>query len=179
MGRNLASDPIDVMALVESNADTLSNRFKYLITMIQAAWSSFQNHYLTELREHHMYTRPKTDDVNMLKVGDVVIIKDEKVRSRSCWRLGRIESLVVGKDDKVRGVNLQTISKQFHRTKMSRPLQKIIPLEIVSTTSDEISSVPASVPANDPLGTVVSEPRRSKRTYAVNGEAIRRASNQK
>ena len=130
MGRNLVSDPTDAISL-ESYSDTLSSRFKYLLSTMQSAWSNFYHHYLTELREHHMYTRPRTDDVNMLKVGDVVIIKDEKVRSRNNWRLGRIESLSIGRDGKVRGVHLQTVSKMFRHTKMSRPVQKIIPLEVV------------------------------------------------
>ena len=136
MGRNLASDTTDVNTTVESDTINLSNRLKYLLSTIQSAWNKFYHHYLTELREHHMYTRTKTDDVNTLNVGDVVIIKDEKVRSRNCWRMGRVESLVVGRDNKVRGANLQTISKTFRRTKMTRPLQKLIPLEVASTKNE-------------------------------------------
>ena len=115
---------------VISNAESMSNRYNYLQSTLEAAWDKFHRHYLTELREHHMYNHRKTKDDNVLQIGDVVVIKDEDVRSRNRWRLGRVESFVVGKDGKVRGANLKTISKKFRRTKMSRPLQKIIPLEI-------------------------------------------------
>ena len=142
-GRNLADSPTEDAPSTASDAETVTNRFKYLQTTLQSAWKKFQHHYLTELREHHMYTRRKTNDGNVLKVGDVVIVKDDDVRSRNLWRLGRVESLVVGKDDQVRGANLSTISKKFRHTKMSRPLQKIIPLEVSSDHTD-VSSDPST-----------------------------------
>ena len=177
-GRNLADDPSEDTPAVVSDAETLTNRFKYVQTTVQSAWQKFQHHYLSELREHHMYTQPKTSDETTLRVGDVVIVKDDGVRSRSLWRLGRVESLVVGADKKVRGANLRTISKQFRQTKMSRPLQKIIPLE-VSSAADETTDVSADPPRN------VVQPdagndgsTRPRRTCAVAGEARRRAENQ-
>ena len=69
--------------------------------------------------------------------------------------------VIVG-DAKVRGANLNTISKKFHRTKMSRPLQKIIPLEVLPKHTVEVqplrdesahvsrpSSPPPSIPTVD------------------------------
>ena len=177
-GRNLADDPTEDASPVVSDAETLTNRFKYIQTTVDSAWKKFQHHYLTELREHHMYTQRKTSDETPLRVGDVVIVKDDDVRSRSLWRLGRVESLVVGADDKVRGANLRTISKQFRRTKMSRPLQKIIPLE-VSSADDETTEVSADPQRNDVQPDVRTDgSTRSRRACAVDGEARRRAENQ-
>ena len=113
MGRNLADAPTEDVSPVTSDVETMTNRFKHVQATIQSAWKKFQHHYLTELREHHMYTHRKTSDETPLRVGDVVILKDDDVRSRSLWRLGRVESLIVGADDKVRGANLHTIWKQF------------------------------------------------------------------
>ena len=141
-GRNLHATPSDSPPVVVSTAETMTNRLKYLQTTIECAWKKFQHHYLTELREHHMYTRPKTNSQNVLQRDDVVIIKDDDVRSRNSWRLGRVKSLVVGKDGNVRGAEVHTISKKFRHTKMTRPLQKIIPLEVLRE-SDEPSE-PAS-----------------------------------
>ena len=108
----------------------------------------------------------------------MVILKDDYVRSRSLWRLGQAELLMVGADDKVCGANLRTISKQFRQTKMSRPLQKIIHLE-VSSPQDETTEVSAQHPRNDVQPDVdPDEPKRSKRRCAVIGEARRRAENQ-
>ena len=138
-GRNLFATP-EPESLVESSTATLSRRYKFLQTTLRSMWTKFRHHYLTELREHHMYTRRKTNSENVLKIGEVVIIKDDDVRSRCSWRLGRVESLVVGGDNQVRGANLRTISKEFRRTSMSRPLQKIIPLEVVDS--------PATLPSH-------------------------------
>ena len=98
---------------VVSDAETLTNPFKYVQTTVQCAWQKFQHHYLTELREHHKCTQRKTSDRTTLRVGDEVIVKDVDVRSRSLWRLGRIESLVVGANKKVCGAYLRAVSKQF------------------------------------------------------------------
>ena len=59
-GRNLSATPTESTPDVESTADTLSNRYKYLQTTLQSTWKKFEHHYLTELREHHRYTRQKT-----------------------------------------------------------------------------------------------------------------------
>ena len=124
-----------------------------------------------------MYTQRKTSNETPLRIGDVVIVKDDDVRSRSLWRLGRVESLVVGADDKVCGANVRTISKQFRRTKMSRPLQKIIPLEVSSADDEttELSADPSPVAQPDAR---TDESARLRRTCAVLGEARRRAEHQ-
>ena len=157
---------------------TLSRRYKFLQTTLRSMWTKFRHHYLTELREHHMYTRRKTNSENVLKIGEVVIIKDDDVRSRCSWRLGRVESLVVGGDNQVRGANLRTISKEFRRTSMSRPLQKIIPLEVVDSPA-----TPPSHPHSEdidilPSNTVPETSTRSRRTCAKEGELRRRAMQQ-
>ena len=162
MGRNLSTTPEPTVEPTTTTNDyeVITNRFKYIQTVLRSSWKNFRHNYLTELREHHMYTRRPTSAESGLKLGDVVIIKDDDVRSRCAWRLGRVESFVVGADAQVRGAHLRTVSKTFRQTKMTRPLQKIIPLEVVPDESD--SSQP-----------VVHE--RPRRACAVDGEARRRA----
>lgn len=104
------------------------------------------------------YTRKKTNVNPGLVLNDIVIIKDDDVRARAKWRLGRVESFVIGSDGQIRGANLRTISKTYRQTKMSRHLQKIIPLEVVET------------PEVNP---------RPRRQCAVTGEERRRAMGQK
>ena len=74
-----------------------------------------------------------------------------------------MESFVIGADNQVRGANLRTVSKTFRQTKMTRPLQKIIPLEVIRDESD-------------PPQPVVHE--RPRRACAGEGEARRRAMKQ-
>jgi hypothetical protein len=48
------------------------------------------------LREHHRSKREKRD--SNVKKGDVVLVFDENLK-RGFWKLGRIESLIVGRDE--------------------------------------------------------------------------------
>ena len=128
-GRNLSSSP-EASSLIDWDARALTRRFQYLRTTLRALWCKFQHHYLTELREHHMNTNRKTNSDNKLKVGDVVIIMDDGVRQRTAWRLGRVVSLIVGRDGHVRGAMLKTVSQLNRPTTMKRPIQKLIALEV-------------------------------------------------
>ena len=128
-GRNLASPPSSP-SLVDCDSQMLTRRFRYLRCTLRILWRQFRHEYLTELREHHMHCSRKSVDVSKLRVGDVVIIRDDGVKHRSAWRLGRIESLVVGRDAHVRGALLNTVSELGRPTKMKRPVQKLIPLEV-------------------------------------------------
>ena len=173
IGHNLEVQSEVEPTTIASTAESMSKRFNYLQSTLESAWSKFQHHYLTELREHHMYTKQKTSE-NELQIGDVVVIKDDEVRSRNKWRLGRVESFVIGKDSQVRGANLKTISKKFHHTKMSRPLQKIIPLEVLPKCN--VEEHPAPVYEESPP--VVNDEVRGRRACAVRGEVHRRTTGQ-
>ena len=86
LGHDLDISPSEAEHAVVSDAESMSNRFTYLQSTFEAAWDKFHHHYLTELREHHMYNQRKTKDENVLKIGDVVVIKDDEVLSRNRWR---------------------------------------------------------------------------------------------
>ena len=137
-GRNLSLKCNEKVQTSVIPAGNLRNRAKYLQCILEMFWNRFRTGYLSELREHHMYwsNRMKTNDENLLKIGDVVIIKDDKVIPRSSWRSGRVDSLIIGEDGKIRDAVLFTISKEGKRTKLTRPLQKIIPLETVEYKSN-------------------------------------------
>ncbi len=70
----------------------------------------------------------KNNAQNSISAGDLVLVHDDQLK-RGQWKKGVIQSLVVGKDGQVRGVNLRIGGKgkpQF----CSRPIQKVYPLEI-------------------------------------------------
>ena len=46
--------------------------------------------------------------------------------------MGKVEELVIGRDEKVRGAKLTVISKTEQRKIAHRPVQKLIPFEIVA-----------------------------------------------
>ena len=62
-----------------------------------------------------------------------VMLFDENLK-RGCWRVGRIESLVLGRDKVVRGAKVKVVSKG--RTSfINRPVQKLYPLEVDTRVS--------------------------------------------
>ena len=132
-GRDVSKKISDVENLkigVEPN-----KKLKSLRMLLDHYWKRFTCTYLSELRQHHIYEgKKKTNEENSLVVGDVVLIKADAPTPRSLWRKGKIEKLVKGKDEKVRGAILRVITKKGDQEQISRPIQKLIPFEIVDDT---------------------------------------------
>ena len=87
-----------------------SKRYKYVCKVINDQWKRFHEVYLNELRQHHTYRKLKYSRENSLHNGDIVLIKDDSHVPRSQWRLGKVEKLMIGKDNKVRGAKLTVVS---------------------------------------------------------------------
>ncbi|GBN71714.1 hypothetical protein AVEN_51753-1 [Araneus ventricosus] len=98
--------------------------------------------YLGHLREFS-----KICNESKIKEGDIVLIGDSNVK-RINWPLGRVIKLYLGKDKKVRLVEIQTKSGSF-----LRPIQRLFPLEI---SQSEKSAVPRP-PKSDPLSTMIPD----------------------
>ena len=79
--------------------------------------------------------------------------------------MGKIESLVIGRDGQVRGARLRVSSKTGRNTIIQRPLQKLINLEISEPVSDE---------QVDKHGERHIESRRLTWRAAQNGQVLRR-----
>ena len=56
-------------------------------------------------------------------------VKSEDNIKRNCWKLGKVEELVVGKDQVIRGAKLKVLTKG-KPVYLSRPIQKLYPLEV-------------------------------------------------
>ena len=79
----------------------------------------------------HIYRKDQKGTGANVTVGDVVLIKDDDPTPSSKWRLRKVLQLVFGRDGQVRGAELRVISKGRQQTKIFRPLQKMVPFEIV------------------------------------------------
>ena len=79
-------------------------------------------------------------------VGDVVIILDDNV-PRCRWRMGKIERLIRGKDDNIRGASVKTTSNSGHISFLDR--QKLFPVEVVSDIEMDTLDIP-----DEPVGRV-------------------------
>ena len=95
---------------------------------------------MNELRQHHIYQHTTSNEKRELVEGDIVLIKDDNI-PRNNWRKGKVEKLVIGKDGKTRGAKLTMVSKSGQRTSAARPVQKLVPLEIVIDKMHDNSNI--------------------------------------
>ena len=128
-GRRIKTLPDEIVEPDDDmNQDVCSSRFKYLSTRLKHFWNRWRKEYLANLREF----RPcKSGNQEItVEVGDVVVVYEEE-RKRGEWKMGVVGSLVTGKDGVVRGANVRVITKG-KPVHLSRPVQKLYPLEIRS-----------------------------------------------
>ncbi|XP_046863471.1 uncharacterized protein LOC124457234 [Xenia sp. Carnegie-2017] len=109
-GRRLASIPDKEVQNVIRDEDEgeIKRRFRYLARLRTYFWSRWRKEYLTNLREYHKVGKGKGSSCP--KRGDVVLVFDEGLKRRF-RKTARIERLVVGKDDIVRGAEVRVVSK--------------------------------------------------------------------
>ena len=123
-----------------------------------------------------------------MAVGDVVIIHDEDL-PRSFWRLGRIRTLIVGRDEQTRGATVGVVGKNRRFSSLNRPLQRLYPLETNRTTAvadsppgtEGVQTTTETQPGDQPRpkrsqhsdSADQPRPERSQRTSAKKGEQRR------
>ena len=98
---------------------------KYIRTRQSHLWNRWEREYLTNLRE---YYDMRSKAINKPEIGEVVMIKGE-LTNRGKWKLGRIISLIEGKDGVTRGATLRVISRGNSR-EIQRPIQKLYLMEL-------------------------------------------------
>ena len=94
-------------------------------------WKKWRKDYLIDLREHH---RDKVERSGKIKIslGDIVTVHEEGLK-KGFWKIGRIENLIKGQDDLVRGAELRISSRGKKPLVIKRPLQSLFPLEVNAT----------------------------------------------
>ena len=142
VGRRLLSNSVKThISHDELSRNVLTNRYRYLQNIIDHYWKRFSREYLSELREHHVYTccKGNYDEFCKLLLGDVVLIRDDALK-RNMWKKGKVEQLIYGEDNVIRGAVL----KVYNNGKMSylrRPLQRIIPLEVRESSEKDVTDI--------------------------------------
>ncbi|XP_076290996.1 uncharacterized protein LOC143214168 [Lasioglossum baleicum] len=127
----------------------LDKKFRYRQKLKEALRQRFRSEYLGAL----MHKRRKASADFSVNVGDIVFVEKESVK-RLDWPLARVKRVFVGKDDNVRVVRLVTAEGE-----MTRPIQRIYPLEIkgnesMSNVNDVLIERYKRAPRNEPLGDV-------------------------
>ena len=134
---------------------------KYIRTRQQHLWNRWEKEYLTNLREHH---EMGTSGSSKPEIGEVVLIKEEQTNRRK-WKLGRIVSLIEGRDGMMRGATIRVISGGNPR-EIQRPIQKLYSMEL-KCQPDEAMPAERQLPVQPDEETRNVRPRR---LAAMDGE---------
>ncbi len=110
-------------------ANPLTREWKLRQRKIDDFWKRWTKEYLLDLRSYHTVKQPLHFPI---KVGDIVMIHED-MRPRHLWKIGRISDIRVGRDDKPRTCVIQ----MPNRSRISRPIQLVIPLEITDDQGGE------------------------------------------
>ena len=130
-------------------------------------WKKWQKDYLIDLREYH---RNKVERSGKIKigVGDIATVHEEGLK-KGFWKIGRIENLIKGQDDLVRGAELRIISSRGKKPLViKRPLQSLFPLEVNASEAVKREELKEAKSENEPVRSL------PKRSVAVIGELKRR-----
>ena len=127
---------------------------KYIRTRQQHLWNRWEKEYLTNLREHH---EMGTSGSSKPEIGEVVLIKEEQT-NRGKWKLGRIVSLIEGRDGMMRGATIRVISGGNPR-EIQRPIQKLYSMEL-KCRPDEAMPAERQLPVQPDEETRNVRPRR-------------------
>ena len=111
VGRRLMTIPEDCAIKEEKESDTelLTRRQRYLILLLGHFWNRWRNDYHLSLREHH-HDVAKMNNAPVIAVGDIVTVISENKSHRGSWRLAKVEEVIKGTDDEIRGARVCTSS---------------------------------------------------------------------
>ena len=121
----------------------LSRRMVFINRQLQQFWIRWKKEYLLELREAHRVHVSNSPDKEWAKVGDIVVIHNDD-KQRGFWSTGRIEELLMGKDEKVRAAVVRVYTDQKRSRLLNRPVQKLYPIEVNCEEGDCINRVEES-----------------------------------
>ena len=153
----------------ELKPDILSRRNRYLNRLLSRFWEKWMKEYLLELQNAHRYHKG-TSQENQVSVGDIVVVHDDL--PRGFWKLGCVKKLLSGRDGTVRGATVR-VTTNGKCTTLDRPLQRLYPMEIKSTSTESPTENSVSSSSKTPeQPTSDTEPSRSTRPLR---EAAQRA----
>ena len=110
--------------------ENLNRSFRQNQRLNEALWRRLQREYLLKLRNYHELRRPARHGPKC-KVGDIALLQEER-KPRHMWNNARLNELLQGRDGRI-----PTVGLLLHdRTKISRPVQLVIPLEIEQGEQD-------------------------------------------
>ena len=157
--RTIATTASDKQYEILSTNQALTRRERYHWTLLKQFAKQWRSEYLTSLLETARATSGA--ESRAVDVGDMVILKSDQT-SRSFWK--KRKELIPGKDYVVRSARVCIINDGGKRTVLRRPVQHLIPLEVLSQSSTTEDDVQPSAVTNE----------RPRRKAAEMCEAVRK-----
>ena len=139
----------------------VTRRVKYLQKTRQQLRKRWQKEYLHALQERHPFAAEH--ETNLPQPGSVVLITDSHSNMKPKWEMGKVVSLIRGRDKVVRGFKIKVGSGYT----VERPLQLVRDLEI-SGAEPETTTEPSEP---DPTSNDDPEPRETRPTRQAKREA--------
>ena len=149
---------------VPSSAEQLLQIWKKGQKLLDHFWTIWQREYLLSLRERRpsSATNGHAATASLPSVGDVVLLMDTLPRGR--WKLAVIQELPISFDGEVRSAVLRTSTDDS----VSRPLNKLVPLELGCMRRDERPAASAELPLQQ-----VQNPRRRPQRHTADAALAR------
>lgn len=101
IGRKITSLPEESVLDIPENR---LNKFQHIQRLLQHFWKRWSKEYVSEMQ---IRTKWKKNMINILKVGTLVLIREDNTPPHQ-WRLGRVTELHPGEDSIVRVVSIKT-----------------------------------------------------------------------
>ena len=102
-GQRIKAMPDEIIEDGEEGQIRYTRRFRYLSVRFAHLWNQWKHEYLTNLREFH-YNKI-SDDAKPVQVGETFTVYEKNGTSEE-KKMAVIESLIKGKDEVVRRVNI-------------------------------------------------------------------------
>ncbi|XP_062705334.1 uncharacterized protein LOC134287482 [Aedes albopictus] len=138
---------------------TLRSGWKLAQLLADGIWRRWLKEYLPVISRRSKWF----DEVRDLKVGDLVLVVDETIRSQ--WLRGKVERVVCGRDGRVRQAWVQTVKGVFRR-----PVVKLALLDVIEERKSDQESALRAGGCDDeypPANTCNKAPQGSHGTYCA------------
>ena len=105
------------------NTSNFRNTIKHFL-------KQFMTHYVLALQERYLYQRRRSINICILKVNNIVLVKDDSVPRLSCQK-GKVGKLICGDDNLVHRADVCVYQDNLGKTiVIHRPLQLLVQLEV-------------------------------------------------
>ena len=103
--------------------EEITRRVRHISLTMSKFWKRYKDEYLTGLRENHHLMQVHSSNGKFVAISDLVLVHNEK-QPRLLWRMGKVEDLIKGEDNIIRGV-VVCVQSGGGTSILRQPVQKL------------------------------------------------------